>query len=246
MMTLMNSRIRWVLCALLTGFAPVLPLRAAGSAESAGSNDNSGGATAATGGSTEIRPHLDVRLDTSRLVNLAAWGSNGVGLIEAWYPKIAGLLGDPPAGKPASIELILEEGAGIAATSGDRITVFAGWIRAHPEDVGLVIHELVHVVQAYPSPEPGWITEGLADYIRFWHFEARPQTRIDKAKASFRDSYRTTGAFFAWVEKQHPGTVRRVHAAMRKSAYRDEIFQQATGRSVEQLWGEFLAQWRNT
>jgi hypothetical protein len=177
-------------------------------------------------------------------VDLPAWGTNAVRLVETWFPKIAGLLGDVPATGSLSVELVLEEGDGVAATSGNRITVFAGWVRAHPEDVGLIVHELVHVVQAYPSPEPGWVTEGLADYIRFWHFEKTPQTRIDRATASYRDGYRTSAAFLAWVEKRYPGAVKRLHHAMRESMYQDGIFQEATGKPVDDLWKEFLAQWR--
>jgi hypothetical protein len=191
-------------------------------------------------------PVVRVTLDTSRLVDLPAWGTNAVELVETWAPRIARLLGDAALAAEPSVQLVIEEGDGVAATSGSRITVFAGWIRAHPEDVGLVVHELVHVVQAYPSPDPGWVTEGLADYIRFWHFEKTPQTHIDRAKASYRDGYRTTGAFFAWLERRYPGTVKRLHRAMRESKYQDEIFRESTGQTVDELWKEFLGQWRNS
>lgn len=186
-----------------------------------------------------------VTLDTSQLVDVPAWGANAAKLVEDWYGRIAEALGDPPPAAAPEIRLTLKEGKGVAETSGNAITVMAGWVRQHPEDIGLVVHELVHVVQAYPSPEPGWVTEGLADYVRWWRYEKSPQTWIDKAKATYHDSYRTTGAFFAWVEKQHPGTLRRVHQAMRQSAFRVEIFREATGRSVDELWSAFLAQWTN-
>jgi len=41
----------------------------------------------------------------------------------------------------------------------------------------MIVHELVHVVQAYPENRAnmGWLAEGIADYIRFWKYE--PQTR---------------------------------------------------------------------
>lgn len=188
-------------------------------------------------------PKPVVTVDTSRLVDIPKWGADAARLIEEWFPKIEALLGLPHATNPPAIRLVFREGRGVAATSRDRITVYADWVRAHPEDIGLVVHELVHIVQAYPRPDPGWVTEGLADYIRFWHYEKTPQTRINKSKASYRDSYRTAGAFFAWIEKHHPGTVKRINAAMRASAYRDALFEEATGKSLDELWKEFLAQW---
>ena len=56
------------------------------------------------------------------------------------------------------------------------------WFRANlqGEAIGSVVHELVHVVQEYgrarrENPEatrsPGWLVEGLADYIRWFLYE---------------------------------------------------------------------------
>jgi hypothetical protein len=235
-----------MLCILFAGVAGAVGQDTSAVRRAAGESTGSGSGAAALTPLPSSRPTPRVTLDTSGLVDLPAWGTNAVALVRTWYPRIAELLGDPPSDNPPAIRLVIEEGKGVAATSGNRITVFAGWVRAHPEDVGLVVHELVHVVQAYPSPEPGWLTEGLADYIRFWHFESTPQTRIDKDKAAFRDSYRTTGAFLAWLEKEHPGTVKRLHGAMRMSAYQDSIFGEATGKSVQDLWKEFIAQWKDS
>ena len=40
----------------------------------------------------------------------------------------------------------------------------AQWISDHPDDFGMVIHELIHVIQAYPAAgdKPGWLVEGIA------------------------------------------------------------------------------------
>ena len=57
-----------------------------------------------------------------------------------------------------------------------RIALFAS---EHPEDTGMVIHELTHIIQNYPSPDPGWVTEGIADYIRRLNKAMREGTYSD-------------------------------------------------------------------
>jgi hypothetical protein len=67
------------------------------------------------------------------------------------------------------------------------ITISGKWITEHPDDLGMVIHELVHVVQGYPNSrhKAGWLVEGIADYIRWWRYEPEaPRPRIDPAKSS--------------------------------------------------------------
>ena len=60
-----------------------------------------------------------------------------------------------------------------AATGGDTIFVNASYVRDHPDDLGMMIHEFTHVIQAYPGQRQdlGWLTEGIADYIRHALFE---------------------------------------------------------------------------
>ena len=75
---------------------------------------------------------------------------------------------------------------GVAATRGTQVQCSADWFRRNlrGEAKGAVVHELVHVVQQYgrartTNPDavrpPGWLTEGIADYIRWYLYE--PQSR---------------------------------------------------------------------
>ena len=198
--------------------------------------------TAVTAGGDQVR----VQLDTSQLVDVPAWGMQATRLIADWYPKICLLLGDPLPAHPPPIKLVLKEGPGVAYTMHNEITVSAAWVRAHPDDIGCVVHELTHVVQHYPNGGPGWVTEGLADYVRWWCYEKTPQTRINKRTATWRDSYRTSGAFFAWIAKHHPGAIQQLNAAMRAGTFREAVFQKATDRDITELWKDFLAQWPAT
>jgi hypothetical protein len=65
---------------------------------------------------------------------------------------------------------------------------------------------MCHVVQAYRSREnrpPGWVVEGVADYVRWFVYEPenkRPRVR-NPDRAKHTDSYQTTAAFFNWIVK---------------------------------------------
>src|SRR5438045_2455694 len=49
---------------------------------------------------------------------------------------------------------------GVAATSGRIVRYNPGWFHQHPEDIDVVTHEVMHIVQSYPDGAgPGWITE---------------------------------------------------------------------------------------
>ena len=76
-----------------------------------------------------------------------------------------------------------------------------GLIEKYPEDIGLVVHETVHVVQLYPKFEPGWVTEGIADYIR-WHLYEKKLLEwfpIGEDEKGYEAAYRITGGFFLWI-----------------------------------------------
>ncbi|HEX4589872.1 MAG TPA: basic secretory protein-like protein, partial [Gemmataceae bacterium] len=56
---------------------------------------------------------------------------------------------------------------GVAATGGGQVTGSVSYFRAHKDDFGAMVHETVHVVQQYRGRgNPGWLVEGIADYIR--------------------------------------------------------------------------------
>lgn len=111
-----------------------------------------------------------------------------------------------------------------------------------------MIHELVHIIQSYPRSrdKPGWLVEGIADYIRFWRYEPEaPRPRINTDKSSYRDSYRTAGAFLAWIAwKYDRRIIQTLDHALRTGTYHEDLFLQATGKPLDPLWDEFAASYR--
>ena len=137
---------------------------------------------------------------------------------------------------------------GVAGTSGTRIACAGDWFRRNldGEAVGAVVHELVHVIQRYGrvrngNSNPGWLVEGVADYIRWFHFEPPSQRpRPNPATAHYTDSYRTTAAFLNFVaETQDQDVVKKLNTAMREGRYTAELWKEYTGKTVDELWEEY-------
>ena len=69
-------------------------------------------------------------------------------------------------------------------------------------------------------PNPGWLVEGIADYIRWFKYEPKPTgTRPrNPDKANYTDSYRITAGFLNFVVQKHDKeVVAKLNAAMRRA-----------------------------
>lgn len=184
-----------------------------------------------------------VLVDTNDAPDLAEWGKRAGGLCVEWLPKIAALLPSEGFVPAKQVTLYFDpKMKGVAATTGTRITIAANWVKMHPDDFGMVIHELTHVLQDYRGKGEGWLTEGIADYVRCWHFE--PGTRqftIMRVKSSYRQGYGVAGSFLDWLERtKHKGIVVKLNGASRKGEYKPEMFEMLCGKKLDTLWHEFV------
>ena len=137
---------------------------------------------------------VSVHLNISQAPQLENWGFHAKELITLWSPRIARILDIEDY--PHNIDLTIQKSdKGIAFTDSNAITVSSHWIEKYPEDIGLIVHEAVHVVQLYPEFEPGWVTEGIADYIR-WHLYEKNTLEwfpIGGEEKGYEAAYRITG-----------------------------------------------------
>lgn len=134
---------------------------------------------------------------------------------------------------------------GVAATANGKVTFNPAYMSKHPGDIDVVTHETMHIVQDYGnSVGPGWLTEGIADYARYKfgvdnegaHWALSPP----KAGQSYKNSYRITARFLAWMEKNiKPGIVKTVDAALRNHTYTPQIWGQLTTKNLDQLWDDY-------
>jgi hypothetical protein len=184
--------------------------------------------------------------DTSQVPQLQPWGRAAEALCATWYPKVVAILrsddSERPLADPARI-VFEKDMQGVAYATGNRIHISARWVTEHPNDFGMVIHELTHLVQRYPRNRAGWLVEGIADYVRLKHFEPQlPLPRINFARARHTDSYKTTAQFLIWLEAEKGAdVVPRLHAALRGGRYTDALFKEIAGKEVEALWADFAA-----
>lgn len=134
---------------------------------------------------------------------------------------------------------------GVAATGGNLVRYNPGWFHKHPGDIDVVTHEVMHIVQGYPdNAGPGWITEGIADYVRFKfgvdNTGANWKLPDYNAKQSYENSYRITARFFVWVEKNYDKKfVQKLDNAMRTKTYKDDFSKTNTGKTFDELWAEY-------
>jgi hypothetical protein len=144
---------------------------------------------------------------------------------------------------------------GVAATRGTDIQCGAHWFRNNLEGEakGAVVHELVHVAQQYgrarrnrgQRPQtPGWLVEGVADYIRWFLYE--PESRGAEINArrladvNYDDSYRVSANFLNWVTEHHDREiVRKLNAALREGRYQEDLWTEWTKQPLEQLGDEW-------
>lgn len=197
-----------------------------------------------------------IEIDYSQTPDLKDWVERELRpALAKWYPRIIALLPSDGYSAPRQFSVTIEaNGDGVAATSGDRVTANAKWIRQElargpqNEAAGALIHEAAHVVQRYEHDTPGWLVEGIADYIRWWKFEpASARTRVrafhrDGKPASYTDAYRTTAAFLEFVAEHYDHEiVVELNAAARRGVYTADTWRDATGKSVDALWTEYAA-----
>ncbi|MEM1070734.1 MAG: basic secretory protein-like protein [Planctomycetota bacterium] len=189
-------------------------------------------------------PSIRVQLDTSEVPHLDDWGQEAKQLIMRWHPRIENLLPTRNVKAVDRVKLRLKKSdKGVGATSGSTITISSHWIEKHPEDLGLVFHELVHVVQGYPSGKPWWITEGIADYLRWAIYEGKDLSwfPLTNEPQGYKKGYRITAGFFLWLETDvSPGIVKRINTAMRNGTFSEQLFQDETERSLDELWNEYV------
>jgi hypothetical protein len=192
------------------------------------------------------KPCPPVVVDATDLPAQQFWGDSAKAVVEQWYPRLTSLLSTQSYKGPKTIHLVIKKTLEVPAyASNDTITINGDWITKHPDDLGMIVHELTHIVQSYPNSRttPGWLVEGIADYTRWWRYEPEaPRRKIDFAKANYTDAYTTTAAWLAWAsDKYNRSLVPTLDLALRERRDPMPEFKKLTGKSAEELWQEFKA-----
>lgn len=130
-----------------------------------------------------------------------------------------------------------------AYASGNHIVVKRQWMLDNPHDTDIMVHEGMHVVQSYNfGNTPGWLTEGIADFVR----DAYGLSNIGWSLQPYRygqhytNGYGVTANFLKWVEANYNSNgisrVDQLDQLLRAGQYTDAIWIQWTGYNIHQLW----------
>ena len=193
-------------------------------------------------------------IDATVAPDLMEWADTRLRpVVQEWYPKLVAML--PSDGFQPATNITLrfrtDMGGTPASASGGRVNLNAGWFRRElkGEARGSVVHELVHVVQDYgrvrrPNPgatrAPGWLVEGLADYVRWFCYEPESKgaeiTERNLSRAKYDASYRTTANFLNWVAQGNDKEIiRKLNAAARTGNYSEQLWKEYTGKTLPEL-----------
>ncbi|HEU0040162.1 MAG TPA: basic secretory protein-like protein [Verrucomicrobiae bacterium] len=205
----------------------------------------------------------DISIDTSGATDLKEWAETKLAPVLAeWFPKIVAMLPSEGYTAPASFSVTIRPGRGVAATSGTRVTANSNWLKGEldREAIGALLHEEIHVIQLYGRRGnrgegggrrlPGWLVEGIPDYIRWFLYEPQSHGADDvwmkKQKfegVRYDKSYRQSANFLNWVsQKYDKDIVAKLNAAARAGKYGDEIWKEKSGQTAEELGNEWKAQ----
>lgn len=200
-----------------------------------------------------------VTIETTDAPELTEWVQQDlVPVVRDWYPKIIAML--PSDGYEAPRRVVIhfnQQYRGVAATGGARVVGAARWFEGERdrEGKGAIVHELVHVVQAYgqsrrrnpdATDTPGWLVEGIADYIRWYLYEPESKgceiapNNVDRV--NYDNSYRITANFLNFVSNEHGDeVVPALNAAAREGRYDEKLWKELTGTSLDELGDQWKA-----
>lgn len=136
---------------------------------------------------------------------------------------------------------------GVAETDNGKVTISSRWMHLHPEDIDVITHEVMHIVQDYGnSTGPGWLTEGIADYARYKFGINNPAAKwalpAYKTTQNYDNAYRVTARFLLWMEeKVKPGMVKELDSRLRQHTFTDSTFKDLSGKTVDELWKTYSA-----
>jgi hypothetical protein len=200
----------------------------------------------------KIQLKAAINVDFSEAPDLEDWALKAQKESEDYFSVIADKLRSEGFTPPRQITYIFTEdreglGPGVPAyaiASEGKIFFRAGHIRSSPNDFGMAIHELTHIIQfySYGKNSPSWLVEGIADYIRWEHWEKpSARRRINPLKAKYTNGYSDTARFLSWIETNHDKDfVLKANAALRKNAYNEDLFKSCTGKELSELFKEFV------
>lgn len=190
---------------------------------------------------------------------LDSFGNNAANILKKEFPKIVKYFDTHWSIKPPSeITLIFDKtSTGIAATAGT--TIFCNttyYKQLKPGDYGSLIHEMIHVIQGYGDPQPGYdrvpgfLVEGIPDFYRYFIYE--PGKIQKPTGGNYRDGNGYANSayllkYIVTVTKDREGryknpenVVQILNFYAHKNSYKNSLIETYTQKSFDTWWNQML------
>lgn len=187
---------------------------------------------------------VTIFVDVNDAPDARDWGMKAAKYAIEVYPKIAAALPSDGYVPAREVTLYFKVMTGAPAfTAGRKITINWQYVKGHLDDWGMVAHELTHVIQHYGrgNKDAGWLTEGIADYVRYYVIEpGTRQGRFNPDRATYKGGYQPAAGMLNWLEKtKGPGFVVKLNDRMRSGRYTPELFKEMAGGDPDEMWEKF-------
>ena len=194
-------------------------------------------------------PEYRIEIDASAEEKLAPTVDKLREVFREGYPKLVKRFQNPKRPVQAVIPLVFEKGLNHPAhASGGKLVFSVEWFLKHPDDLGVMTHELTHLVQRYPGGNPGWLVEGVADYARHLYGPKSDPWKVPanlvEGRHRYNQGYGVTAKFLLWLEEQKPGTVDELHRRMQAGTFKVDAFTELAGKDIDGLWADCLASFK--
>ena len=185
---------------------------------------------------------IEFTVDVTDAPEMKEWAEKAARICEREYAMLNDELKSDGFKPRTEISMTLKKDyKGVAAAGDGKITGSATFFKTHPDDIGAMVHETAHIVQSYRTRNnPGWLVEGVADYVRFFKYEPGRIGRINADRAKYDGSCRVTAAFLAYVtDKYDKDLVKKLNKVMREGEYKEEIWKMLTKKTLQDLGDEW-------
>ncbi|NSL86217.1 hypothetical protein ECE50_005220 [Chitinophaga sp. Mgbs1] len=170
------------------------------------------------------------------------------GLINVFFTNYPKLMTDfnPNAAREVHFKVATDYDGVAFANAGHAFVYYgATYMSQHTSDIDVATHEITHIIENYQTG-PGWVTEGIADYVRHVYglnnAAAGWALTPPNSNSHYTKGYGDAARFFLWMEHHvKAGIVKKLHTAMHTSVYTPQFWVNETGKNVDQLWADYVS-----
>lgn len=186
---------------------------------------------------------VEVIVDSKEVPEMKDWMDKSARINERAYQMICEELKSEGYTPKTVVPMTMKNDyKGVAVTyNSARIVGAPKYFKEHDKDFGAMVHEMVHVVQSYKGRNnPGWLVEGLADYIRNYRWEPKKPRLLTPEQAKYDGSYQITARFLAFLMDTYDAQiVNKLNKIMREGKYTEETFKELTKKTLPELGDEW-------